>query len=36
VVGGLPLGFDTAATYEDAGITLESEDLLVIYTDGIT
>ena len=36
VVGGLPLGFDPAATYEDAGITLEPEDLLVIYTDGIT
>ena len=36
VVGGLPLGFDPAASYEDASITLEPEDLLVIYTDGIT
>jgi sigma-B regulation protein RsbU (phosphoserine phosphatase) len=36
VVGGLPLGIDPVATYEDAGITLEPEDLLVIYTDGIT
>jgi len=35
-VGGLPLGFDPAETYEDAGVTLEPEDLLVIYTDGIT
>jgi sigma-B regulation protein RsbU (phosphoserine phosphatase) len=35
-VGGLPLGFDPTATYEDASITLEPEDLLVIYTDGIT
>lgn len=34
--GGLPLGIDPAATYEDEGITLESNDLLVIYTDGIT
>jgi len=36
VVGGLPLGIDPAATYEDEGITLEPQDLLVIYTDGIT
>ena len=36
VVGGLPLGFDPGASYEDASITLEPEDLLVIYTDGIT
>jgi sigma-B regulation protein RsbU (phosphoserine phosphatase) len=36
MVGGLPLGINPAATYEDEGITLEPEDLLVIYTDGIT
>ena len=36
MTGGLPLGIDPAATYEDEGITLEPEDLLVIYTDGIT
>lgn len=36
VAGGVPLGIDPAATYEDIGITLEPEDLLVIYTDGIT
>lgn len=36
VAGGVPLGIDLAATYEDVGITLEPEDLLVIYTDGIT
>ena len=36
MAGGLPLGIHTAATYEDVGITLEPEDLLVIYTDGIT
>lgn len=36
LVGGLPFGLDPAATYEDASITLEPEDLLVIYTDGIT
>ncbi|MGA7856019.1 MAG: PP2C family protein-serine/threonine phosphatase [Candidatus Acidiferrales bacterium] len=35
-VGGLPVGINPAATYEDEGITLEPEDLLVIYTDGIT
>jgi phosphoserine phosphatase RsbU/P len=35
-VGGFPLGIDSAATYEDEAITLEPEDLLVIYTDGIT
>jgi phosphoserine phosphatase RsbU/P len=35
-VGGFPLGIDPAATYEDEAITLEPEDLLVIYTDGIT
>jgi sigma-B regulation protein RsbU (phosphoserine phosphatase) len=33
---GLPLGIDPAATYADEGITLEPQDLLVIYTDGIT
>jgi len=36
MVGGLPLGINRAATYDDEGITLEPEDLLVIYTDGIT
>ena len=36
LAGGVPLGIDPAATYEDEGITLEPEDLLVIYTDGIT
>jgi phosphoserine phosphatase RsbU/P len=36
LVGGPPLGFDPKQTYEDAGITLEPGDLLVIYTDGIT
>ncbi len=35
-VGGLPLGIDPTATYEEAGVTLEPEDLLVVYTDGIT
>lgn len=35
-VGGLPLGINPAATYEDEGITLEPDDLLIIYTDGIT
>lgn len=35
-VGGLPLGVDSATAYEDVPITLEPEDLLVIYTDGIT
>lgn len=36
VADGLPLGIDPAATYDDVGITLEPEDLLVVYTDGIT
>ncbi|HEV2616387.1 MAG TPA: PP2C family protein-serine/threonine phosphatase [Candidatus Acidoferrales bacterium] len=36
VATGLPLGIDPAATYEEVGIGLEPEDLLVIYTDGIT
>lgn len=36
VAAGLPLGIDPAATYEGESITLEPEDLLVIYTDGIT
>ena len=36
LTGGLPLGIDSAATYEDEGITLAPDDLLVIYTDGVT
>lgn len=36
VAGGIPLGIDPEAAYEDIGITLEPGDLLVIYTDGIT
>lgn len=36
VVGGLPLGIKPAGIYQDEAITLEPEDLLVIYTDGIT
>ena len=36
LVGGPPLGFDPTHNYEDASITLEPGDLLVIYTDGIT
>jgi sigma-B regulation protein RsbU (phosphoserine phosphatase) len=35
-VGGLPLGIEESATYEEVTIGLESGDLLVIYTDGIT
>jgi serine phosphatase RsbU (regulator of sigma subunit) len=34
--GGIPLGIDPGVTYENVCITLEPEDLLVIYTDGIT
>ena len=33
---GIPLGIDPAATYKNVSITLEPDDLLVIYTDGIT
>lgn len=35
-VGGLPVGISNVATYEEASVTLELRDLLVIYTDGIT
>lgn len=35
-VGGFPLGLTPSSTYEDADITLEAGDLLVVYTDGIT
>jgi phosphoserine phosphatase RsbU/P len=35
-VSGLPLGIDPAATYQENGVTLQSDDLVVIYTDGIT
>lgn len=34
--GGFPLGIDPAMTYEEVTITLEPDDLLVVYTDGIT
>ncbi|HEY7679445.1 MAG TPA: PP2C family protein-serine/threonine phosphatase [Terriglobia bacterium] len=33
--GGLPLGIDSAAPYECASVTLESGDLLLIFTDGL-
>lgn len=36
LTGGFPLGIDPEATYDDEGLTLEPDDLLVIYTDGIT
>lgn len=35
-VGGLPLGIEERSRYEEAGVTLEPNDLLVIYTDGVT
>ncbi|HRX86722.1 MAG TPA: SpoIIE family protein phosphatase [Phycisphaerae bacterium] len=35
-VGGLPIGIDGAAAYEECTVTLEAGDLLVVYTDGIT
>lgn len=34
--GGFPLGIDPEMTYEEVTITLEPDDLLVVYTDGIT
>jgi sigma-B regulation protein RsbU (phosphoserine phosphatase) len=33
---GIPLGIDPTATYDEGSVTLQPEDLLVIYTDGIT
>lgn len=35
-VGGMPLGVDESAVYEEFTVSLQPEDLLVIYTDGIT
>ncbi len=35
-VGGLPLGIDDFAEYQEVTVSLNSGDLLVIYTDGIT
>lgn len=35
-VGGLPLGIEEGSRYEEAGVTLEPNDLLVVYTDGVT
>jgi sigma-B regulation protein RsbU (phosphoserine phosphatase) len=34
--GGLPLGLDDGQTYDQATISLEPRDLLLLYTDGIT
>jgi sigma-B regulation protein RsbU (phosphoserine phosphatase) len=34
--GGLPLGIEAGKPYEQATITLERGDLLLLYTDGIT
>jgi sigma-B regulation protein RsbU (phosphoserine phosphatase) len=34
--GGLPLGILPEQHYEEASVTLERGDLLVLYTDGIT
>lgn len=34
-VGGMPMGIDGSASYEEVSVTLEPDDLLVIYTDGI-
>lgn len=35
-VGGIPLGIEASVEYEEESVSLEPEDLLVIYTDGIT
>jgi sigma-B regulation protein RsbU (phosphoserine phosphatase) len=35
-VGGLPLGVMAAARYEQGEVTLDSGDLLVVFTDGVT
>jgi sigma-B regulation protein RsbU (phosphoserine phosphatase) len=35
-VGDVPLGILPTATYEDAAITLEPRQKVVLYTDGIT
>jgi serine phosphatase RsbU (regulator of sigma subunit) len=35
-VGGLPVGIDASAEYPEVSMALESGDLLVVYTDGIT
>lgn len=34
-VGGLPLGIDSAATYQTGEITLHRGDALILYTDGV-
>jgi sigma-B regulation protein RsbU (phosphoserine phosphatase) len=35
-VGGLPLGVLPRQTYEESAVTLNSNDLLLLYTDGMT
>lgn len=35
-ISSLPLGIDTAVTYQQATITLEPGDIVVMYTDGIS
>lgn len=34
-IGGLPLGIDSAATYQTGEITLQRGDALILYTDGV-
>ena len=34
-IGGLPLGIDSAATYQTGEITLQQGDALILYTDGV-
>lgn len=35
-VGGLPLGIDESAEYDEASVSLKPGDLLAVYTDGVT
>lgn len=35
-VKGLPVGIEDSSTYEEATVALETGDLLMVYTDGIT
>lgn len=35
-VGGLPLGIMASAHFEEGSVTLDSGDLLVVFTDGVT
>jgi sigma-B regulation protein RsbU (phosphoserine phosphatase) len=36
LAGGMPLGFERSATFEEDAVMLDHGDLIVLYTDGVT